>query len=446
MRSMCLTQRVSLMLLLSVASVSAGPPLNPLPRTDFSWSRNSPATQSNIGGRDIVRTLGSAPDQFPFVVAAPGQALGLVEPADELDAISTAHATLNPMQTFAVVFSVDSQSRGVRRQDPLLVALGLPFNVFDQAGKNQAAGDMYMALQLATLDPQPLANVTAPTESVLVRNQYNEGGPDYVSTPIATAAETADPMPVDDVDATEDFLDPNNASAPSAALDMVVPVYFSASSDSPSVFLGLLPGGTAAASGATIYLNPAVDIGNPGMSGRLEVYARFDELGLVRDDDIDALIVFDDLDGAFGAGDYVIFSLAPGSPSLAVLPGAAIPGRAANIYIMKSTASGPRLLLGAPDLGLGFTTDNINALDFFLCDDALACAEERGVRFRLGDTNCDNLVNAADIDSFVVAVTQPENYPLFFPQCDVLQADTNRDGKTNAGDIDGFVDLVVTGG
>ncbi len=63
----------------------------------------------------------------------------------------------------------------------------------------------------------------------------------------------------------------------------------------------------------------------------------------------------------------------------------------------------------------------------------------------LGDTNCDGLVNAADIDSFVLTITNPDAYRATFPNCGLAAADANGDGLTNAADIDGFVDLIIAG-
>jgi glucose/arabinose dehydrogenase/plastocyanin len=63
----------------------------------------------------------------------------------------------------------------------------------------------------------------------------------------------------------------------------------------------------------------------------------------------------------------------------------------------------------------------------------------------LGDINCDGLLNAFDIDPFVLALTNPTGYAAQFPDCDIRNADVNGDGLVNAFDIDPFV-LVLTGG
>jgi len=64
-----------------------------------------------------------------------------------------------------------------------------------------------------------------------------------------------------------------------------------------------------------------------------------------------------------------------------------------------------------------------------------------------GDLNCDGVVNAFDIDPFVLALTStPPNYPEYYavyPGCDALLADANGDGVLNAFDIDPFVTLLT---
>jgi hypothetical protein len=63
----------------------------------------------------------------------------------------------------------------------------------------------------------------------------------------------------------------------------------------------------------------------------------------------------------------------------------------------------------------------------------------------LGDLNCDGVVNAFDIDPFVVALTDPNGYEAAYPDCDRWRADINGDGAVNAFDVDPFVEL-LTGG
>jgi hypothetical protein len=65
--------------------------------------------------------------------------------------------------------------------------------------------------------------------------------------------------------------------------------------------------------------------------------------------------------------------------------------------------------------------------------------------FAPGDLNCDGLVNAFDIDPFVLALVNPNDYILAYPDCDSMLADINDDGLVNAFDIDPFVVVLVGG-
>ncbi len=61
----------------------------------------------------------------------------------------------------------------------------------------------------------------------------------------------------------------------------------------------------------------------------------------------------------------------------------------------------------------------------------------------IGDVNCDGVVNAFDIDPFVLALTDPSAYAAAYPDCTYLAADCNGDGFVNAFDIDPFVSLLT---
>ncbi len=62
--------------------------------------------------------------------------------------------------------------------------------------------------------------------------------------------------------------------------------------------------------------------------------------------------------------------------------------------------------------------------------------------FAVGDVNCDGWVNNGDIDAFVFALSYPEQYPVEYPDCDIMLGDINGDGFVNNGDIDAFVGLL----
>ena len=68
-----------------------------------------------------------------------------------------------------------------------------------------------------------------------------------------------------------------------------------------------------------------------------------------------------------------------------------------------------------------------------------------GLDATAGDLNCDGSLNSLDIDPFVLALTDSDEYGVQHPDCDVNNADCNEDGSINSLDIDPFVDL-LTGG
>jgi hypothetical protein len=61
-----------------------------------------------------------------------------------------------------------------------------------------------------------------------------------------------------------------------------------------------------------------------------------------------------------------------------------------------------------------------------------------------GDLNCDGLINAFDIDPFILALTDHAAYYTAHPDCGYFFADVNGDGAVNAFDIDPFI-AVLTG-
>ena len=64
----------------------------------------------------------------------------------------------------------------------------------------------------------------------------------------------------------------------------------------------------------------------------------------------------------------------------------------------------------------------------------------------LADSNCDAVVNAFDIDPFVLALTDPATWEATYA-CGLLCVnDINGDGAVDAFDIDGFVECLVGGG
>ncbi|MBD3407768.1 MAG: hypothetical protein GF411_16740 [Candidatus Lokiarchaeota archaeon] len=60
----------------------------------------------------------------------------------------------------------------------------------------------------------------------------------------------------------------------------------------------------------------------------------------------------------------------------------------------------------------------------------------------LGDMNDDGAINGIDIEPFVMALTNPQDYQQQFEMNPHLVGDINGDGILNAMDIDPFVDLL----
>lgn len=60
----------------------------------------------------------------------------------------------------------------------------------------------------------------------------------------------------------------------------------------------------------------------------------------------------------------------------------------------------------------------------------------------LGDMNDDGAINGMDVDPFVIALTNPQQYQQHYGMNPHLVGDINRDGILNAMDIDPFVDLL----
>ena len=404
--------------------VSAAPPIDPLPAPNYSFDLVSPTVLGGIvDASDVLAPGAEHPQRVIF-----GPLLGLAMPEDDLDALSGANANVSDVETFVLLFSVDRQTMGTADPDPLLIELEVPYNALDQAWRGQAAGDQFMSLPLFTRQGRERGGPST-GNSTLNRNNYDEGGTDFTALPATHASDFVGRVPQDNVDATGRLAHVGNGR-------FIVDVYFSATTDSPSLFdlSGTAP------SGADIFYNP-----NPLDGAPTTVFATHDELGLAQADDIDAMIIFDDnIDGRLNGTDRVVFSLTPDSPSLAMIPGASPFGPGADVFF--ATIGGPPILFAAAaDIGLGTDADNVDALDFSFCMDSPGCASINGIRALRGDLNCDDLINAFDIDPFVLALANPEEYMLAFPWCDIIRADVNFDGAVNAFDIDPFV-LRLTGG
>jgi len=95
--------------------------------------------------------------------------------------------------------------------------------------------------------------------------------------------------------------------------------------------------------------------------------------------------------------------------------------------------------------GMG-PTDNGTTYPGWNIDDVEIWGRAPGSGVLPGDMNCDGLVNNADIPVFVLALTDPDQYALLYPDCDADQVgDFDGNGVLNNADIPGFV-AALTGG
>lgn len=373
---------------------------DPVSPVDFSVDRASPLNAMFPGAAaSIFRKPGPTP-----LFTGPG--LGLYSPMDDLDAFHYGQPAAGPSQLYMLLFSVDCVSIGGVPPDPGLSATGRIFSVFDQADRNQAAGDIFMSTdpftrgggpftvaaikvpvgQTAVLHPdsiwgnaEPVAairQVTDPGQAMLegagssrdhaaiprlapisgrgpkqnntlVSNQGDTGGVDQDLSPAKAPVQREATASGDNVNAA--------ATSASGAMAQIRGLgsgfFFTVTADSPS--LATLPGTFPMQSGADIFFDA-----NPEIGGTEELYLSAFEMGLqgsFAGDDIDALVVFDD-DGVFGAGDQVLFSLTRGSPSLTGQRSAA------DVFVYHYGEPTFTLFATAVELGLDPVMDDIDAL------------------------------------------------------------------------------------
>lgn len=276
----------------------------------------SPAQVFNLvppgGGCDVG---GAGP-----VVEVGPPALGLVG-NDNVDALST--NTLTPSTvTYYLVFSADRASVG---------QAATPYTA--EAANNQAASDLWRTLLTGGSPAAAMAAcapVGVPPPHFLHRNQtaFN-----LIQTAPSGAAVGG---PLDNIDAVElDVLDITGDNIQD------FDAYFSLDAASPSL------GGSA----ADVLLSPAG-------GGAFGVFAPFAQLGLQFNDDIDALVMWDR--GMLGVADpnidFALFSLAPGSPTLAAL------GFSPAAIFVTDFNGAFCLFTPANQLGL-LAADNVDGLD-----------------------------------------------------------------------------------
>jgi hypothetical protein len=341
------------LLSLSFAYADPPPPMQPDPISldtaspsgpyGFGYSTNNiygEAMGGGTGGADVLGGTGPILHVFcgSFGVG-PLWAPGL---GNNVDGISNNEI---PAQQHVVYFSADDQS------------IGLPGTHYDhQAVRQQAAGDRFVTNGFTSWNvPSVLfgglgpAMVNGPVfpgpPNLLSANQtrYNEI-PTIPPTQFNTYVPPVGTTVMDDMDALEVTpLDLNGDQGQ----DM--PLYFTLDAASPD-----LTTIHAGATGGTILAAPPY--APPFVVS--SVYAPFNLLGLSPMDEIDALAVWDlnsDLQAAPGV-DYALFSLAPGSPTLAQM------GWSPADVLATGFMGNSLLYLPAAALGM-LPSDNIDGLD-----------------------------------------------------------------------------------
>ena len=63
----------------------------------------------------------------------------------------------------------------------------------------------------------------------------------------------------------------------------------------------------------------------------------------------------------------------------------------------------------------------------------------------LGDANCDGVVDFADINAFVLALSNPDEFWATYPGCTIGNCDCNQDGVIDFNDINKFVEFISGG-
>lgn len=401
---------------------------NPLTPPLFSIDPNSPEVDPNLPyplhPGDLLVVEPNVP--MPTIaVFAENLSLDPNDPRDNVNGLAL-QAWVSPGETFVLIFSVDRAAIGAAPPDPYIESLGFPYNAQDQAGKGQAAGDAYMSLLLfdsnGPVPPPPWqSGQTWGMNNTLVVNQGDAGGVDFRLGPNASPDPNT-PPPNSDADAGSGTQPQPWPAAPGGGPPRQPPpewLLFSLARGSPS--LSTLPG---TGSGADIYID-----WDPNAPGGEDLYVPGFELGLFyEDDDISAMIVFEDGDGIFTPGvDQVIFSMDPDSPSLVPLPDRG-PG---DLFTSKGGGTFEPYCM-AEEIGLE-PTDNLNMLDFVPCEHVLSCVYDWAIGHVgscEGDINGDGQIDAADLSILLSAYGTCEGDPDYYPG-----ADLTDDGCVSLADL-----------
>lgn len=380
-------------LLFGVSHAGAQPhALVPLPTPEFSVDRASPLNDTIPGAAaSVLKKPG------PYALHT-GAGMGLLDPNDELDALSYDRSEAAPYtQTFLLLFGVDRATVGAVPPDPFLVSQNRPFNVFDQAQRNQHAGDLYLSLGAYDLyGPVLPKGPGRPGQgnNTLAINQGDTGGVDHDLSPTKAPVQQSSPATLQD--------DSDSAAYPagSSRKDRTEHLFFSVSADSPSLLT--LPGFPSSQSGADVFVDP-----DPMIAGNEQRYVAAPMIGLLptpAGDDIDALIVLDDGDGIFDPGvDAIIFSLARGSPTLDL-------GLYSAADVLISRGEGVfEIFAPAAYLGLAAMTDNLDALELIRIEEPPEVVVNRHAIFLVwpGDFDHDGSLTLTDCAAFVGCYSGP---------------------------------------
>ncbi len=402
-------------------------PVEPLPAGWYSFDLASPTVLDGIVGASDVLQFDPTQPQHPQIAFFAEQ-IGL-QTCDDLDCLSTSNTGLPDGAQFMLLFSVDRGTVGDVPPDPFIVSFGIPYNVMDQAERGHAAADQYIAFDFYTR--AGVAQRGAGANSVLVRNQFNQGGTGHGAEPPASADETvAEGTPEDEIDGMSSMSSTGSRGATGLLL------YFTLTPESPSLpFLSPSPD----PSGADIF---AVEPERFGKGGTPRPFATAAELGLVPADDIDAVIVFDfNSNGRFDftppiQPDQVIFSLTRESPTV---------GTGSGADIFSITFGEPLLLWALADqFGLGDPNDNIDGLNYIQCDSAEIeqCAARHGIRIPVfNDWDHDGTVDLRDYVRFADCMSGPyvDPQPAFgTPEKCLTTFSIEEDGDVDLSDFRGF--------
>lgn len=101
--------------------------------------------------------------------------------------------------------------------------------------------------------------------------------------------------------------------------------------------------------------------------------------------------------------------------------------------------------VGAFAVGAGASDEGERAFEIFFTDGStgIFTANIIPAPVLLGDLNCDDQINAQDIEPFVQAVLDPAGYEAAFPSCDINNGDLSNDGAVGELDVAPFVQCLL---